>query len=73
MIALPSRVSVEEYARMKGLHVVTVRNQCRAGETVKARRVGRSWEIDIAATDRLQSIKGGNALERTLAIKRGTM
>jgi hypothetical protein len=63
-------VTVEEYAKAKNLHPVTVRNQCRAGSRIIARRSGRSWEIDIKRTEELQSLKFGNPAERDLVRRR---
>jgi hypothetical protein len=62
------RISAREYAEIVQKHEKTVQRMCRAGK-LKARRVGRSWEIDVAASERLLSLKFGNSLEREMTKK----
>lgn len=62
------RLSAREYAQQVGKHAKTIQRMCRRG-ALKARRVGRSWEIDVAASERLLSLKFGNSLEREMTKK----
>lgn len=61
-----SRVTVAEFAASNDRHIKTVQGMCRKGVLV-ARQVGRTWQIDAAASDRGLSLKYGNAAERDLA------
>jgi len=62
------RISARDYAKRTGRHEITVQRMCRAGK-LKARRVGRNWEIDVEASERSLSLRFGNPLERELTKK----
>lgn len=63
-----SRMSIPEYAKLKGVNQESLRRMCRVGKKVKARiGLNGQWEIDVEATETLLSIKYGNALEKSLA------
>jgi len=75
---MKARMTAREYAALRGLHEDTVgRWLANAAKPeadrnanlppIKARRIGNRWEIDVAATDQLQSLKCGNPVERELA------
>lgn len=78
-----TRLSARAYAASVGLHEDTVQTWCRNSmlpdsdrnkslPPVVARRIGKSWQINVEATDRAQSLVCGNPAERGLA-KRGTI
>ena len=62
------RVSAREYAKQVGRCRETIESMCRAG-TLKARKVGRSWQIDVEASEKLLSLRFGNATEREIVRK----
>lgn len=77
---MKNRVSARAYAAEIGRHEETVTKWCRNAALPKekrkkglppmvAKRVGRDWQIDVAATERAQSIECGTALEKELARK----
>ena len=59
------RISAREYAKANGMHEDTVQAWCRS-EKLIARRAGRSWQIDVEASERRLSLKYGNAAEQEL-------
>jgi len=63
------RESSTAFAARIGKSPFTVRKMCRDGKLI-ARRVGRDWQIDADASEKLLSLKYGNAAERDLARKR---
>jgi len=62
------RVSAREYAKQVGRCRETIEAMCRNGG-LKARKVGRSWQIDVEASEKLLSLRFGNSVERELAKK----
>lgn len=60
-------VTAEQYAALKGLHIVSVRRICRRGKEIVARKEHKSWMIDLERTDKLLNIKGGNTIVKGLA------
>jgi hypothetical protein len=77
---ISQRLSAKAYAASIGVHEYTVQAWCRnsmkpeaernkALPPVVARKRGRTWEIDVEATERLTSLKCGNPTERELARK----
>lgn len=75
----PPRITASKYAAKRGLHYETVMRWCRnmlLGEqrnkrmpAMVARKVGRDWRIDEAATEHMQAVSSGNPIERDLARK----
>lgn len=62
------RISARAYAALTGVHEDTVQRKCRDGLLV-ARRSGNArsrWQIDVEQSERLLSLKFGNAAERDL-------
>lgn len=62
------RISAREYAKREGKCDKTIYRMCRAG-ILKARKVGRDWEIDIAGSERSLNLKFGNSLEKEMTKK----
>jgi len=61
------RITIEEYAKLKGIHPETVRKNCRKG-IYDAYKEGRRWHIDPETTERVLALTCGNAAARQLAI-----
>jgi|GEM_PF-2168229 len=71
------RVTAQAYAEMIGMSHLTVERWCKnmllpEGERnpnlppMVARKRGRSWAIDVEATERAQVAVGGNPIERDM-------
>lgn len=78
MTPLNKRVSAREYAARIGVHEDTVQAWCRRSRDKKtpaekrmpivAIKIGRSWMIDVAATDRNLAVQYGTASEKSAAL-----
>lgn len=66
-----NRVTAEEYAKLKGLNLDSVRRICRRGRDIVARKEHKSWMIDVERTETLLTFKAGNAIEKSFAGVRG--
>lgn len=77
------RLTAKQYAELIGAHDETIARWCRNAAKpdplrnkslppIVARKLGRDWKIDVAATERVQSLTCGTALEREL-VKNGLM
>jgi hypothetical protein len=65
---MSARISAREWASQNGVHEDTAQKMCRDGKLV-ARRIGRNWQIDPVASERLLSRSFGNVAERELLRK----
>lgn len=62
------RISARAWAAQNGVHEDTAQKMCRDGKLV-ARRIGRNWQIDAEASERLLSRSYGNVAEKELLRK----
>lgn len=78
MTPLNKRVSARAYAARIGVHEDTVQAWCRRSRDKKtppekrmpvvAIKIGRTWMIDVSATDRNLAVQYGTASEKTAAL-----
>ncbi|GAT33258.1 hypothetical protein TSACC_21671 [Terrimicrobium sacchariphilum] len=65
------RESAEKFGQRVGLSTYTVRKMCHNNKLI-ARKVGRSWQIDVEASENGLSLISGNTPEKAITKRRIT-